>query len=547
MDKEYDVVILGSGASGMMSAITAYENGSSVGLFEKQSLVGGTAGVSGGIIWAPMNSHMKAKGIEDDRNKAIDYFMSLSHGDINLNLLEAFIDNCAEALDFLENKTDAKFSILEGYPDYYLDRPGAIEGGGRALDNNLFDYSILGEWATKIRNNGSPLPMTLGETPLGGGSGIVSDNVMAERLEKDSRGFGQALVGALLKGCLDRDIEPQLNTKTKRLIKSGNRITGIEIEFDNKTQIINARRGVIIATGGFEWNKDLVSTFLRGPLNAPASPPGNNGDGLVLAQEAGAALGNMTSAWWSPVLSIPNDEWPEGGQMSSPILIERTLPHSIMVNKDGKRFCNEATNYSALAGAFHFFDPNQYGYPNLPAWIIFDSNFREKYPFATVMPGTDAPDWMISSETLDQLAEKLNLNANNFIATVNNFNKYVDLGNDEDFSRGQSEYDSFYGDRSQDGVFSTLGKLNKPPYYAVEINIGALGTNGGASTDASGRVLSASGKIIEGLYTVGNAMAGSTGSVYAGAGGTLGPALTYGFLAGKHAAGNNFLNSEGNE
>ena len=141
MDKEYDVVILGSGASGMMSAITAYENGSSVGLFEKQSLVGGTAGVSGGIIWAPMNSHMKAKGIEDDRNKAIDYFMSLSHGDINLNLLEAFIDNCAEALDFLENKTDAKFSILEGYPDYYLDRPGAIEGGGRALDNNCLLYT----------------------------------------------------------------------------------------------------------------------------------------------------------------------------------------------------------------------------------------------------------------------------------------------------------------------------------------------------------------------------------------------------------------------
>ena len=177
MDKEYDVVILGSGASGMMSAITAYENGSSVGLFEKQSLVGGTAGVSGGIIWAPMNSHMRAKGIKDDRNKAIDYFMSLSHGDINLNLLEAFIDNCADALEFLENKTDAKFSVLEGYPDYYLDRPGAIEGGGRALDNNLFDYSILGDWANKIRNNGSPLPMTLGETPLGGGTGIVPDEV----------------------------------------------------------------------------------------------------------------------------------------------------------------------------------------------------------------------------------------------------------------------------------------------------------------------------------------------------------------------------------
>ena len=191
--------------------------------------------------------------------------------------------------------------------------------------------------------------MTLGETPLGGGTGIVPEDIMSERISKDSRGFGQALVGALLKGCLDRDIEPQLNAKTKRLIKEGNRITGIEIEVDNKVETINARRGVIIATGGFEWNKELVSTFLRGPLNAPASPPGNDGDGLILAQEAGAALGNMTSAWWSPVLSIPDDEWKEGGQMSSPILIERTLPHSIMVNKAGKRFCNEATNYSALA------------------------------------------------------------------------------------------------------------------------------------------------------------------------------------------------------
>ena len=180
----------------------------------------------------------------------------------------------------------------------------------------------------------------------------------------------------------------------------------------------------------------------------------------------------------------------------------------------------------------------------MPAWIIFDSNFKDKYPFSTIMPGVDAPNWMNSADTLNQLAEKLDININNFTETIHNFNNYVDEGNDREFSRGESDYDSFYGDRSQEGVFSTLGKLNKGPYYAVEINIGALGTNGGASTDSSGRVLSASGEIIQGLYTVGNAMAGSTGSVYAGAGGTLGPALTYGFLAGKHAAGNNFFNSE---
>ena len=540
MENNYDVIILGAGASGMTAALAVYENGLSVGLFEKQNLVGGTAGVSGGIIWAPMNSHMKDKGIKDERSMAIDYFMSLSNGEIDPIRLESFIDNCSSAIDFIEEKTDANFYVLDGYPDYYLDRPGAILGGGRALDNKLFNFCKLGEWAKKVRNNGMPIPMTLGETPLGGGTGLVDEEEMNERISKDARGMGQALVGALLKGCLDRGIEPELNVNTKKLIKDKNRITGIEIESGGVKKEIFANKGVIIATGGFEWNEELVNNFLRGPLNAPASPPGNNGDGLILAQEVVASLGNMTSAWWSPVLSDPNDNWAEGNQKSSPILIERTLPHTLMINKSGKRFCNEATNYSAMAGAFHFFDPNEYGYPNLPAWIIFDTNFRQKYPFANILPGTDDPEWFIKADSLNQLADKLEIDNDVLNTTLSTFNKYVEAGDDLDFGRGKSEYDFFYGDRSQPGISATLGKVEKPPFYAVKIDIGALGTNGGMKTDGFGRVISASGSIIDGLYTVGNAMAGSTGSVYAGAGGTLGPALTYGYLAGNHISGNNF-------
>ena len=375
---------------------------------------------------------------------------------------------------------------------------------------------------------------------MGGGTGLVDEEEMNERISKDARGMGQALVGALLKGCLDRGIEPELNVNTKKLIKEKNRITGIEIESGGVKKEIFANKGVIIATGGFEWNEELVNNFLRGPLNAPASPPGNNGDGLILAQEVGASLGNMTSAWWSPVLSVPNDNWAEGNQKSSPILIERTLPHTLMINKSGKRFCNEATNYSAMAGAFHFFDPNEYGYPNLPAWIIFDTNFRQKYPFANILPGTDDPEWFIKADSLNQLADKLEIDNDVLNTTLSTFNKYVEAGDDLDFGRGKSEYDFFYGDRSQSGISATLGKVEKPPFYAVKIDIGALGTNGGMKTDGFGRVISASGSIIDGLYTVGNAMAGSTGSVYAGAGGTLGPALTYGYLAGNHISGNNF-------
>ena len=165
----------------------------------------------------------------------------------------------------------------------------------------------------------------------------------------------------------------------------------------------------------------------------------------------------MTSAWWSPVLSVPNDNWEEGNQKSSPILIERTLPHTLMVNKSGKRFCNEATNYSALAGAFHFFDPNEYGYPNLPSWIIFDSNFREKYPFVNIFPGTEDPDWFIKADSISDLAKKLEIDQDSLNLTLDTFNKHVETGNDLDFGRGKSEYDSFYGDRSQSGVYSTVG------------------------------------------------------------------------------------------
>ena len=169
-----------------------------------------------------------------------------------------------------------------------------------------------------------------------------------------------------------------------------------------------------------------------------------------------------------------------------------------------------------------------------------NTNFRQKYPFANILPGTDDPEWFIKADSLNQLADKLEIDNDVLNTTLSTFNKYVEAGDDLDFGRGKSEYDFFYGDRSQSGISATLGKVEKPPFYAVKIDIGALGTNGGMKTDGFGRVISASGNIIDGLYTVGNAMAGSTGSVYAGAGGTLGPALTYGYLAGNHISGNNF-------
>ncbi|OAO04055.1 hypothetical protein A8B75_08285 [Sphingomonadales bacterium EhC05] len=536
MSLETDVLIIGAGAAGLTAALAAHEAGASVTVIEKQSTVGGTAAISGGIIWVPQNHLMKAQGGEDSREDALAYFRSLDHGDIGEETLAAFVDEGHHALEFLEKLGASKLSMLQGYPDYYLDRPGAKPEGGRALDNDLLDFSELGEWADKIFTHGDIPRMMLRETPLGGGSGMIEPEEMGRRISEDLRGWGQALIGRLLKACLDRDIVPMLNCRGQRLTIDDGRITGAKITQDDKDIDISARQGVILATGGFEWNEEFKQTFLRGPLTAPASPPGNQGDGLKMAMAAGASLGNMTSAWWMTALSIPEAQWEGGETRSMPVLIERTMPHTLMVNRSGKRFCNEANNYSALAGAFHSFDPATYDYPNLPAYLIFDSQYRARYPLASIMPGMDLPDWVTQADDLAGLAEKLSVDGEALQATVETFNHHAANAEDPEFGRGSRAYDRFYGDRSREGAKATLGPLDQGPYFAVEIKMGALGTNGGAKTDALAQVLDLEGQPIPGLYGAGNVISSPTGSVYAGAGGTLGPALAFGYIAGQSAA-----------
>ncbi len=519
---ETDILVIGAGAAGLTAALAAHEQGADVVLIEKNDRLGGTAAISGGIA--------------DSRNEALTYFRSLSHGDIDDAVLGAFIDEGSRAVQFLDSIDAMKLAVLEGYPDYYLDRPGAKKGGGRALDNDLFDFNALGEGRTRVFANGDVPRMLLRETPLGGGSGIVEPEEMQRRADHDLRGWGQALVGRLLKACLARGIEPKLGIAGRRLIIEDGRAVGLLARRENGLLKIRARKGVIVATGGFEWDEELKQTFLRGPLTAPASPPSNTGDGLKMAMAAGAGLGNMTSAWWMPVLPVSGAEWEGGEPRSMPVLIERTLPHTIMVNRAGKRFCNEANNYSALAGAFHFFDPASYDYPNLPTYLIFDQNYRDRYPLAGLFPGHPTPDWVFEAEDLAALARKIGVDAGGLETTLADFNRHAARAEDPDFGRGESDYDRFYGDRSREGAAATLAPLDRGPYHAVEIEIGALGTHGGAKTDATARILDPDGEPIPGLYGAGNVIACPTGSVYAGAGGTLGPALTFGYIAGRSAA-----------
>ena len=531
---DVDVVIIGAGAAGLTAAISAKLRGASVMILEKNKRLGGSGAISGGIIWVPNNHLMAEKGIDDTAEDALAYFKSLDNGDVNYDLLETFVSKSPDVIKTLIDIDALAVSIMDGYPDYYVDRPGAKVNGGRAMDNDLFSFHELGEWADKIYTSPDIPRLMLRETPLGGASGLIDPEELAHRLENDQRGWGQAMIARLLKTCLAHEIEPRLNIEVKSMTPL-DKGWGINVLSEAGREDIRAG-SVIIATGGFEWNASLRQSFLRGPLTKPASPPTNQGDGLKLIMSAGASLGNMTSAWWVPTLSIPGDHWDDGSQRSLPVLIERTLPHTLMVNKNGERFCNEANNYSALAGAFQFFDPKTYSYPNLPAILVFDHQYRSKYPIATLMPGMDTPNWLTQASSLSELAEKMGVKADVFEETVNTFNKNARAGQDPEFGRGDSSYDRFYGDRSREGVLATLGEISQPPFYAVTLEMGALGTNGGAQTNGKAEVLDVNGNVIPGLFAAGNVMAGSTGGIYAGAGGTLGPALTFGFIAGEAAA-----------
>ncbi len=543
-DLETDVVVLGSGGSGLIAALTASDSGARVIVLEKSPMIGGTTAISGGIVWVPNNPHMRPLGRKDSRTDALAYLESLSLGVMDMAMATAFIDQAPLMIEYLEAQTPVHFHVALGYPDYHPENPGGKPDGGRSLDPDLFSFAQLGPWQHRILNRGTDLhpqapviPFTLNESM---GLSQVDAEMLAQRAADDQRGMGQALVGSLLQGCLNKGVDVRTGVRARELIREGNEVIGVlaDLLADGGTQAlrIRAHRGVILATGGFEWNRELVSAFLRGPLDGPASPSTNEGDGLLMAMALGAALGNMSEAWWMPTIPIPNDSI-DGKPLFRLCLSERTLPGSLIVNMKGRRFANEAANYNDIGRAFHTFDPTHFAFENNPAWLLFDNDFLLRYPIAGFGPNTEKPEGLLrSANTLEALAGLIKVPSETLSATVHRFNANAVEGVDPDFQRGVSRYDAWNGDRSRAGAAATLGPMQTAPFHALPLVAGALGTKGGPKTDVNGRVLDVRGRSIPGLYAVGNAMAGSTGMVYGGAGGTLGPALTFGWLAGKDAA-----------
>ena len=534
--READVVVLGSGGAALTAAIAAYDFGAQdVVILEKSGMVGGTTAMSGGMLWIPNNLYQQEAGIEDSDDDVVAYLDALAPGALDPDTLGAFLERGPEMIRYFAEKTPVRFHAYADFPDYQPYLPGAKAEGGRSLDNEAFSFEQLGKWAARV--NPTKMAYPVRGSLMEAINGTLDEATLAEREAHDYRGLGQALIGALFKAVLDRDIPIEFEKRARKLVKAGDRVIGVIAEdADGRDFRVRARRGVVIATGGFEWNEALVRAFLRGPLTGPVSVPENEGDGLVMAIEAGAQLGNMQNAFWQQSVL----EFKPQHRAAKPNYLlgsdERARPGAILVNRAGKRFVNEAANYNAMGKALHAFDAGTHSYANLPYWLIIDQRYKDKYPTFTSPPGGPIPPYMIQADTLEELAEKAGIDPQGLATTVARFNQMVRNGHDDDFNRGDNSYDNFYmwGDPAFDPPYRTLGLIDQGPYYAVKMESGALGTCGGPKTNGEAQVLDWSGNPIPGLYAAGNAMAAVLGEAYGGAGGTLGPGMTFGYIAGKH-------------
>ncbi|MCW3001048.1 MAG: 3-ketosteroid dehydrogenase [Conexibacter sp.] len=547
-DHKADIVILGSGAAGLGAALAAHELGLRPLVLEAQKLVGGSSALAGGGMWIPCNRFMAADGEPDSEEAALRYMDELIGDEppaSSRTRKEAFVRNAPNALEFLES-CGMEFRRTTGYPDYFPDVPGGSTVG-RGVESVVFDTKKLGEWADALPPRRFPRNLPMGtldvalivlakRNPRGLArlGRIYAHHFASKARGQKLAGGGGALVAQLLHQCVRRDIPIWRETRAVELVLEDGRPVGVVIERDGRRERVQAERAVHLAAGGFARNDELRQQHQRHPISAKwtSAHPGDLGDGLRLGLSAGAATALLDEAWWGPSSFLP----PEGPAIFH--VSERSKPGSLIVDGSGVRYFNESMDY-VLAGQTMF--DRHAEVPAIPSYLIFDQRYRNRYPFGANLPGK-TPQELIDNgyfkraDTIEELARLCDLPAEQLRATVDRFNGFARAGRDDDFHRGENAYDTYYGDP---GVKpnACLAPIEKGPFYAVALYPGDLGTKGGLVTDEHGRVLREDGTAIEGLYSSGNTSASVMGRRYPGPGVTLAPALTFSWLAMRHAAG----------
>lgn len=537
---EYQVVVIGSGAAGMTAALAAAKRGLRTLVIEKAAKFGGSTARSGAGIWIPNNEVILAAGVPDTPAKAATYLARVVGGEVSPERQQAFLSRGPAMISFVLRNTPLRFRFMESYSDYYPEFAGGMPGG-RSIEPAAFDANILGDEIDNL--NGPYLAPPAGTVvyttdykwlnlvarhPKGleTAAAIVSRYLALAAQGQRPVTMGQALAGGLRAGLLAAGVPVWLNTPLTDLHVEDGRVAGVR----SGDTLILAPRGVIMCSGGFEHNERMRKEFQREPIGVAwtVGASSNTGDGIEAGERVGASLELMEDAWWGPAIPLP-----EGPYFC---LAERTLPGGIIVNGAGRRYVNEAAPYSDVVHVMY--DKHlSTGVSHIPSWMVTDQNYRNRYVFKEVAPLQELPAAWYSSGavhkawTIDELARKIGVPSSNLSSTLWRFNSLAWTGRDADFKRGDSVYDHYFADPVQ-WPSDCLAPIDLPPYYAFKIVPGDLGTKGGLKTDPRARVLRADGSVIAGLYAAGNASAAVMGHSYAGAGSTLGPAMTFGFIAG---------------
>ncbi|GLT02395.1 3-ketosteroid-delta-1-dehydrogenase [Sphingobium jiangsuense] len=557
-DKEVDILVVGSGAGGMLSALVAARNRADVLIVEKADLWGGTSATSGAGIWIPGSDVAKAAGFEDDLDAAFTYLRALSADNVPDENIRAYVDNAAPMLRWLMANTPVSYMAFP-YPDYHAENPGGSAQGFRTHLPLPLDGRPLG---ADIRTQRFPSPAAslfgylnwhFTETyqllyRSKGWMKSLAVNMARYWFDwpfrftsrKDRRlTLGNALTGGLRMALNEAQVPLWLNAPLRELVREDGRVVGAVVEKDGRPCRIGARKGVVLAAGGFDKNQAMRDAHAPLYPSAPCSGgvTSNTGDSIRAGQAIGAGVMNMQSAWAAPVFHVPGED---RGRLCT---IERALPGCIMVNGGGERYLNEAASYHIVGQQMA--RRQQAEGDASPSWMIFDRRYRRQFPMGPLYPLI--PDALHrravrgivrKGRTIGELAERIGVDPARLVATVARFNDHAVRGEDPDFHRGEAAYDKMYGD-PRHGPNPCLRPLTEGPFYAMPIYPGDIGTNGGLRTNARAQVLDDAGNVLPGLYAVGNNAASAMGESYPGAGVTIGPAMTFGYIAAREMTGGN--------
>ncbi|KAG0089584.1 hypothetical protein BGZ93_009788 [Podila epicladia] len=525
---EYDVVVVGSGAAGMTAALAAKKRGLNVIVVEKSEYFGGSTARSGGGIWIPNNSVILGAGVPDTPELAATYLSQVVGPDVPIERQQAFLEQGPKMLDFVMDNSPLRFQFMKHYSDYYPNLPGGFDIG-RSIEPIQIDANRLGIEKHRIHPPYIPSPSAaviysndykwlnlacVNMKGLATGVKCAMAAMKAAVLGQKPVTMGAGLAAGLRLGLMDAQVPVILSSPLVDLVLDGDAISGVVIEQNGIRRTIRARRGVVIGSGGFEHNAEMRNEYQQQPINTQWT------------------VGLMDDSWWGPTIPVPGQPFF--------CLAERSLPGGLFVNKHGKRFVNEASPYCEVVHIMYEQDRSDDG-SEIPTWMIVDQTHRNRYVFKDV-PGRFpiSKFWYESgvakkAKTLQELAQHINVPEDALQATVARFNGHAKSGVDEDFGRGNNMYDRYFSDPAVKPN-PCLAPLEKGPFYAFKMVPGDLGTKGGIVTDVKARALRADGTVIKGLWAAGNASSTVMGRSYAGAGSTLGPAMTFGYIAANDIA-----------